>query len=61
MSTTGMKNRTKKRYENTNRLDIQRKIFVIIITTCQQICEQKSLNEKIKFFYKSFMTVVPII
>ena len=57
MSTTGMKNRTKKHSENTNRLDIQRKIFVIIITTCQQICEQKSVNEKIKFFCKSFMTV----
>ena len=54
-----MKNRTKNHYENTNRLDIQRKKFVIIIT-CQQICEQKTTIKKIKLFFNSFMTEVSI-
>ena len=55
-----MKKHSKRHYENTKRLDIKRKIFVIILT-CQYICERKPLNEKIKFFLNSFMTVVPII
>ena len=49
MSTTLDENRTRKHYENSKlkskRLDIQRKIFVIIIT-CQQICEQKTTKQK---------------